>query len=233
MSACLTIDPREAYLDFLRAKLPQAERAGFEPPSPPHWSLTDEVRDGVAGKPHQGDLCRWAIRGGRRGIFASFGLGKTRMHLQLAKWVTEETGGRFLIICPLGVRQEFTKSDGPAMGIDCTFVRSTEEIRASNGQIFITNYESVREEKHVCPLQLDVIRRIVTRWSNPGEVVFDPFGGIGSVPERAIRLGRIGWMTELSETYWKCAVHYCESAEAAVDAPTLMDLLVDNERGAA
>lgn len=128
--------PRDAYLDFLRAKIPQAELCGFDPPSPPHESLF----------PHQVDLSTWAIRGGRRAIFAAFGLGKTRMHLQIAKWVVEETGKRFLIICPLGVRQEFTQSDGPAMGLTLTFIRRSEEITSESG-IYVTNYESVRDGK--------------------------------------------------------------------------------------
>jgi DNA modification methylase len=131
------ITAREAYLDFLKSKIPQAEVAGFEPPSPPHESLF----------PHQVDICQWGIRGGRRAIFANFGLGKTRMHLQLAKWVCEETSGKFLIICPLGVRQEFTQSDGPAMGIDVHFCRTTAEALEAPQSIIITNYESVRDGK--------------------------------------------------------------------------------------
>lgn len=131
------VSPRDAYIAFLQAKIPQAEAAGFEPPSDPHESLF----------PHQVDICKWGIRGGRRAIFANFGLGKTRMHLQLAKWVTEKTSGKFLIICPLGVRQEFTQSDGPAMGIPVYFCRTTAEALAIDCQVIVTNYESVRDGK--------------------------------------------------------------------------------------
>jgi hypothetical protein len=67
----------QAYIDFLKRKIPQAEVAGFEPQSDAHESLF----------PHQVDICRWAILGGRRAVFANFGLGKTRIHLQIAKWV--------------------------------------------------------------------------------------------------------------------------------------------------
>ena len=126
---------KQDYIDFLLGKVPQAEVSGFDPPSPCHHSLF----------PHQMDICEWAIRGGRRAIFASFGLGKTRMHLQLAKWVCEKTGGSFLIICPLGVRQEFTQSDGPAMGMSLKFIRRNEEIEQPG--IYVTNYESVRDGK--------------------------------------------------------------------------------------
>lgn len=125
----------ESYLAFLRAKIPQAEVCGFEPPSAPHFSLF----------PHQGDLSTWACRGGRRAVFANFGMGKTRINLQVAKWVVEKTRGRFLIICPLGVRQEFTLSDGPAMDVQLEYVTSSEEVLASSGHFFITNYERVRD----------------------------------------------------------------------------------------
>ena len=132
-----TMSQKASYIKFLESKIPTAEVAGFEPLSEPHESLF----------PHQREISTWAIRGGRRAIFASFGLGKTRIHLQIAKWVCEKTNGRFLIVCPLGVRQEFTQSDGPAMGIPCQFVKTTAEVLASDSKVFITNYESVRDGK--------------------------------------------------------------------------------------
>ena len=80
------------------------------------------------------------------------------------------------------------------------------------------------QEMHVCPLQLDIIKRLITRYTNPGEIVLDPFGGIGSVPFQAIKMGRIGHMIELNEEYWRCAIGYCEQAESEHDVPTLFDL---------
>lgn len=129
--------PSTPYLDFLRRKIPSAEVAGFDPPSPPSKGLSLHARD----------ICEWAIRGGRRAIFASFGLHKTRMNLQLGWWVAEKTGGKYLIIAPLGVRQEFTRSDGPAMGFPVHFVRTSAEVEGTAGRIFLTNYESVRDGK--------------------------------------------------------------------------------------
>jgi DNA modification methylase len=79
-------------------------------------------------------------------------------------------------------------------------------------------------EKHVCPLQLDIIRRLITRYTNPGEVVFDPFMGIGSTGYQAIKMGRRALGTELSLDYWKDSVGYMEMAEREVDVPTLFDL---------
>ena len=125
----------DSYLDFLKRKIPRAELAGFEPPSAPHASLF----------PHQVDICQWAVRGGRRAIFANFGLGKTRIHLQLAQWVVEQTAGRYLIVAPLGVRQEFTCSDAPAMGMEIEYVRNDAEVALSKCRVLITNYERVRD----------------------------------------------------------------------------------------
>lgn len=80
-------------------------------------------------------------------------------------------------------------------------------------------------EKHVCPLQLDIIKRLIIRYTNPGEIVYDPFSGIGSTPYEAIRMGRIGYGTELNEDYWKFSIGYCEQAEAQRNVPTLFDMV--------
>ena len=80
------------------------------------------------------------------------------------------------------------------------------------------------EENHVCPLQLDLVERLIDRFSNAGELVMDPFGGIGTVPYVAVKSGREGAGIELAEEYWRCAVGYCEQADAERELPTLFDL---------
>jgi hypothetical protein len=62
------------------------------------------------------------------------------------------------------------------------------------------------DEKHLCPLQLDVIERCVLLWSNPGDVVFSPFMGIGSEGFESVRLGRKFIGIELKPSYFKVAV---------------------------
>jgi DNA modification methylase len=62
------------------------------------------------------------------------------------------------------------------------------------------------DEKHVHPLQLDVIDRCVTMWSNPGERVFTPFMGVGSEVYSAVALGRLGIGVELKASYYRQAV---------------------------
>lgn len=70
------------------------------------------------------------------------------------------------------------------------------------------------DEKHVHPLQLDVIDRCVVLFSNPGEVVFTPFMGVGSEVYSAIMLGRKGLGAELKPSYYRQAVKNCEAAAA-------------------
>lgn len=72
-----------------------------------------------------------------------------------------------------------------------------------------------RDERHICPLQLDLIERCIHWYSNPGEVVFDPYGGIGSTPVSALKLGRVGVGVELKPSYHKLAVKHLKNAELA------------------
>ncbi|MEM8556944.1 MAG: DNA methyltransferase [Bacteroidota bacterium] len=80
-----------------------------------------------------------------------------------------------------------------------------------------------RQENHVCPLQLDIVERIIRRFSAEGELVYDPFGGLGTVPYVALQMGRRGAMTELNEEYFQMAVGYLRTAEAKRAMPTLFD----------
>lgn len=85
-------------------------------------------------------------------------------------------------------------------------------------------------EKHVCPFQIDIVDRLIVRYSNPGEVIYDPFCGLGTVPVRAMKLGRHGRGSELNPAYFADQVHYCQAMEREVSMPTLFDMeLMDQE----
>lgn len=125
------------YDAFLRSKIIVAPESGFDvEPSEVSLSL----------KPHQRDAVCWACKGGRRALFESFGLGKTAQELEWCRLVVKHTGGRALIVLPLGVRQEFTRDAVKLLGMEPPqYVRTMEEAKAATSPILLTNYERVRD----------------------------------------------------------------------------------------
>lgn len=382
----------DPYLDFLRAKMQLAKADGFDVP-------LDAVNP--VGAPHCRAIVRWALKGGSRAIFASFGLHKTFMQIELMRLIGQFVPGLRLIVIPLGVRHEFFDEVKERFSGDCTvklkFVRANMDItpmitvttdvvtennqtyrltysemmkdatkmgvgspeyvllfrrpqsdlsrayadepvthdkpmviaagggherwsdgdrRAqvpgsgytlarwqldahafwpSSGDRLLTTAELVRLgpkatrelfgrisetaiydfeqhlrlgeelaerdslsktymtlapvsgdpgvwtdvvrmetlngeqafrnlEKHVCP-QFDIVDRLIERYSNKGDIVYDPFGGLMTVPYRAILKGRRGQASELSPTYFRDGLHYCRRAEAQTAVPTMFDLM--------
>lgn len=88
-----------------------------------------------------------------------------------------------------------------------------------------TRQSQKNKQNHICPLQLDIVERLIERYSNKGDVVFDPFGGIQTVPYCAVNMGRKGLSTELNYDYFMDGVCYLREAESNVTAPTLFDLM--------
>lgn len=89
-----------------------------------------------------------------------------------------------------------------------------------------------QDEKHICPLQLEVIERAVQLWTNPGEIVLDPFDGIGSTGYQSLKMGRKHIGCELKPEYYTYAVEHCElalSELAAEKEPNLFDMELLNE----
>lgn len=79
------------------------------------------------------------------------------------------------------------------------------------------------DERHIAPLQLEFIRRCVLLYSNPGETVLSPFGGIGSEPYVAVKHGRKAIACELKPSYWRTAVANLTALEAQMTTPSLFD----------
>lgn len=135
--------PAAPYEEFIREKVAFDKSFGF----PVHDDDLSPVL-----KPHQRDIVKWAVAGGRRAIFARFGLGKSIMQLETLRQVitnpaSKVAGGRALIIAPLGVRGEFIRDGRELLGIEVRFIRRTEEIDADWSGVYVTNYESVRDGK--------------------------------------------------------------------------------------
>lgn len=147
----------EAYNRFLAAKMELAPSTGIS---------VDLADINPLCKPHQRDLAQWGIRGGRRAIFAAFGLGKSIVQIEIARLIRNHTGGRFLQVAPLGVRHDFIQDaalDTPEfrvraaeMGLDFDRLRSEYSVpfqfvqkthQVGGDGFYLTNYESVRDGK--------------------------------------------------------------------------------------
>lgn len=123
------------YEAVLRSKVQTAKQDGFTSVIEPHPSLFG----------FQKDMVRWATHRGRALIAASFGLGKTRIQVELLRQAHALTGQRVMVICPLGVKHQFIVEDGPAMDVQFVYVRNDEECLAADTPFLITNYERVRD----------------------------------------------------------------------------------------
>lgn len=125
------------YMEFLKSKMAIAKETGFE--------IEDSEINSVL-LPHQRDIVKWAVHGGRRAVFAQFGLGKTIIQLEFCKQIISHKGGKALIICPLGVKQEFAHDAVELLGYDKPiYVKTMAEVKQADADILITNYERVRD----------------------------------------------------------------------------------------
>lgn len=94
---------------------------------------------------------------------------------------------------------------------------------------------SEKDERHICPLQLGVIQRCIELWTNPNDIVFDPFAGIGSSPYVAVTLGRRGIGFELKSSYYEQAKANLENAinmgkmDCPVGQMSIEDFLAENQ----
>ena len=129
----------QSYQDFLRSKMVHAEDRGIVV-SP------DELNPKLF--PHQRALAAWAIRGGNRAIFASFGLGKTVIQIQILEALLANNQDSGLIVCPLGVKGEFVRDAWDFFIRKFLYVRNNEEFGEayhSGKRFFLTNYERIRD----------------------------------------------------------------------------------------
>lgn len=101
----------------------------------------------------------------------------------------------------------------PEVWTDVTRMRTLNSAQAVKGK-----------EMHLCAMQFDVANRVIAQLSMAGETVLDPFAGIGTVPQCAVKLGRKGFGVELAPGYFTDAANYCKAAEDQIATPTLFDL---------
>lgn len=162
------------YLDFLRSKVVTAPVSGFE--------VADEELS-PALKPHQRDAVRWALKGGRRALFESFGLGKTVQELEFCRQVVRREGGQALLVLPLGVRQEFVRDAQELLHMEPpVYVRTMAEVKACSTPLVMTNYERVRDgdidPQYFCCTSLDEASVLREFGSKTYQTFLEKFSGV-------------------------------------------------------
>lgn len=162
------------YLEFLKSKVEIAKDSGFE---------IESEKINKALKPHQRDAVIWALRGGRRALFESFGLGKTIQEIEFCHQAAEQEGGKALIVLPLGVKQEFTRDAVEILGYEKPlYVRNMEEVEAAESKILITNYERVRDgdirPDYFCATSLDEASVLRSFGSKTYQTFLDKFKNV-------------------------------------------------------
>lgn len=162
------------YKEFLRTKVELAKDTGFE---------IDRAALNPALMEHQKDAVQWALRGGKRALFESYGLGKTVQEIEFCYQAVKHDGGKAMIVCPLGVRQEFTRDAERILGYGPPeYVRTMEEVRAAKTDIVITNYERVRDgdidPKFFTATSLDEASVLRSFGSKTYQTFLDKFKGV-------------------------------------------------------
>lgn len=129
----------EDYEKFIQGKVKLAKDEGVK---------IANIKPSPALMAHQKAAVEWLCTGGRRACFASFGLGKSVIQLESVRIMRENAGGKGLIVCPLGVRQEFVRDAREILKWEKVpqFIRRIEEATDPEG-IYLTNYETIRDGK--------------------------------------------------------------------------------------
>ena len=131
------------YLEFLKSKMELAKETGFEVTGEEFSPIFRP--DHPKHRPHQRAAVQWAIRGGCRALFESFGLGKSLQQLEICRIIANREDGRGLIVCPLDVRLEFENDAIEHLNLPVRYVRNRKEVLEATEQVLITNYERVRD----------------------------------------------------------------------------------------
>jgi len=149
MNALLTLNTgNDGSLDydaFLREKVAFDRSFGFDVDDA---DLSPIFRPGHdLYQPHQADVVKWAVAGGRRAIFARYGMGKSVMQLEVLRLIVDRVGGRGLVVAPLGVRFDIVRDGHELLDLEVRFVRTTADVDPDWQGLYVTNYESVRDGK--------------------------------------------------------------------------------------
>ena len=187
-----------SYQDFVARKLSTVPPTG----------ITGRVDLAGSLFPHQAALTQWALKRGRAAIFADTGLGKMRMGIP-----------DYLITVRAPGESEHVTHTVDEFPVDM-WQRYASPVWMDINPSETLQYTSAREhddERHICPLQLEVIRRGVMLWTNPDDIVLSPFMGIGSEGYVALEMGRRFVGVELKASYYGQATRNLDAATRKMD----------------
>ncbi len=137
-------------------------------------------------------------------------------HVEIAGWCDE------MNMLPTGFMLLQPQSWSEEVWSDVTRMMTLNSQQYSKGQ-----------EMHLCPLQFDIVDRCIKQFTNKGETVLDPFGGIMTVPYRAMKFKRKGIAFELNKSYFADGAGWCAAMEAEITIPDLFDMeALDRDNGA-
>lgn len=145
-------------------------------------------------------------------------------HRSLMPWETNgyDYAAHVEYLEELDRRIELGRAHGQPLPVDSEWVWwDIQRIAVLNGRVA----KESEDEKHIAPLQLDLIERCITRWSNPDDIVLDPFAGIGSVPWQALKMGRRGLGIELKRSYYELARRFLDDLELQQAQPNFLHLI--------
>jgi len=175
-------------------------------------------------------------------LFKSLATDSARMHMALADYIIQfRKPGENPHPIRAGISEKYDTLDGWITSEEWIewanpiWYRYTKDrpggIRETNVLKNFRDGRTEKDEKHLCPLQLDVIERCVKLWSNPGEWVFSPFGGIGSEGYESLRLKRKFIGIELKESYWNVGKRNLEHGliKAGESDSPLLDHAVESD----
>lgn len=162
------------YQEFLQSKIELATESGFE---------IEPCKLNKALLPHQRDAVAWALRGGRRALFESFGLGKTVQEIEFCHQAAKHEDGKALIVLPLGVKQEFSRDAVELMGYEKPqYVRTMQGAKEAGGRLLLTNYERVRDgdidPSYFVAVSLDEASVLRSFGSKTYQTFLDKFKGV-------------------------------------------------------
>src|SRR5262245_20920510 len=191
------------YDAFLQSKLVTTTTAGLT-----SYTLPERLF------PFQRHVTGWALERGRAALFLDTGLGKTAalglLYKQLRKDSAMSRQGIADYLVTMrkpGVNHDPVTKDAEDFPLD-TWQRYASPVWMDINQsrtLQRTSARDARDERHIAPLQLDVIERCVALWTNPGDVVLDPFMGLASTGYCAIRMERRFVGIELKDSYYQQA----------------------------